>query len=205
MKLLFQVEGRTDEAVLKHFVELTLGFEIETILTYRRPGGWQAALRTLTPALQQAWKDKDCLGAVVVIDADDSIPHDQHGPEDARECRTCAIRSARFPQQDRSGWAGSFRVAVGVPVQSIEAWLLHFGYAIDRRSSGPPQRLHRREAKRLLYGSVSPAPSAIDWVLERLLPRIDMMGLDSLAGSQPSFAHFRREVVELRAGYNPSA
>ncbi len=191
MRVAFHVEGTTDQVVLCDFVEKIVGRAVEPHVYRKRAGGWAAAIATMVPAVWQAWQ-LGCVGAIVVVDADSTTPHELHAPDAPGDCRHCLLRSM-LPRLPPRG-DGSMTIVTAVPVQAIEAWLLAFGEHLLRQSVGPPQHLHRHEARRLLYGVVQPTPSEIREVCERLLPRVDSAASDRLAQSQVSFRDFRDQV-----------
>ncbi len=192
MKVGFQVEGPIDRMVLLAFVNAILERDIDPVFYEKRAGGLTEVLRTLEKCLWKFWADA-CAGAVIVVDANGTTPHDSHPAELAADCRYCHLR-ARLPALPDGGTAQKTKYAVAVPVQAIEAWLLHFGHHVNRRPSGPPQSLDRREAKRLLWGDVAPSHAQFDEVWEKILPNLNRDELERLAAAQPSFRAFQAEV-----------
>lgn len=198
MKVAFQVEGGVDLRVLKSLVATLLGQPIEGEVYPRRAGGIDATLRSLEQAVWSAWA-RGCVGVVVGVDADASTPHSAHADGPPGDCRLCRIlRDLPAPLPARPPLP-ALRYAIAVPVQAIEAWLLHFGYYVERRSPGPPQLLDRHAAKRLLRRTMSPTEGNVSAVCDAILPHLTPTDLDALAVAQPSFAEFRSALLAWTA------
>lgn len=133
MRVAFHVEGTTDQVVLCDFVEKIVGRAVEPHVYRKRAGGWAAAIATMVPAVWQAWQ-LGCVGAIVVVDADSTTPHELHAPDAPGDCRHCLLRSM-LPRLPPRG-DGSMTIVTAVPVQAIEAWLLAFGEHLLRQSVG---------------------------------------------------------------------
>lgn len=193
MRVAFQVEGPTDLRVFSTFVSVILGSSVEVEEYRKRIGGVGEVFRTLEKSMWDAWS-KGCRGAVISVDADDTTRHAQHPSSAPNNCRYCEVQTG-LPALPPRPSTPAFTFAVAVPVEALEAWLLQFGHLVDSRSPGPPQNLPRKEAKKLLWGAVKPAPSQIDRVLNKILPALDASAVALLAEHQPSFAAFQAEVA----------
>lgn len=191
MKIAFQVEGPSDETTFPRLVGVLLGTSIDVVKYEKRRGGVGEVFRTLQASAWSAWR-RGCRGMVVSVDCDSAVPHAEHAVDPA-DCRYCQVERG-LPQLPSRAPEPEFAFAVGVPVRALEAWLLHFGARVNRRSPGPPHGLDRRDAKRLLWGAIEPSGVEVRAVLDRILPTITESDLNALAGQQPSFADFAAAV-----------
>ncbi len=132
MKIAIFSESSTDEAFLKILIEGILGEEIEVIpfpnnLKSRGSG----VPRDVPVVLLGVYHNTEAEFLVIVRDSDDSPIHKKEhlepDNEEAKKCRLCDLRqkvkSALENLTPRTG-KENFKVAVGVAVPAIEAWLL---------------------------------------------------------------------------------
>lgn len=162
-------ESPADDAALSILVSAVLGCEIEPIAPRSLSSrGWPAALGTFGPTYKELTYNTDAGGLVQVVDSDLSPAHEetheQAGQEDAR-CRLCQLRLTLLPLRSWSPpGAGRrpLRVALGLAVPSVEAWLL---FAKDHRvgealwSTAWPKESRTgavRELKSVLYDTDRP-------------------------------------------------
>ena len=132
MKITIFSESETDEAALKILIEGILGEEIEAIsfpnhLQSRGSG----VPRDVLAVLRGVYYRTEAEFLVIVRDSDDSPihtpEHNEAESEEAKKCRLCDLRQkVESASENLRPMAGkeNFRVAVGVAVPAIEAWLL---------------------------------------------------------------------------------
>lgn len=193
MRVLFQVEGWIDLFVLPRLVEKIAGHPIEAVDERRPAGGWASCLRTLEAGLSCGVR-QGCEHAVIAVDADSTPRHDGHGEGLDPKCRRCAI-DAEVQQLRHKGHLQRLHIAAAVPVEAIEAWLLQFGHVVRRAPAGRPQHMSRRDVKRRLWGTETPAPREYEFVAHSILERLGPAELDRLSADQPSFGAFREAVA----------
>ena len=170
MKVAYLAESPADAAALKILTEGVLGKATQPAshvgLEHR---GWPT-VRTIFPTvIKQLHYHTDAEGFVLVVDANGSPPHQAtHNPPGPPEpqCRLCQLRGivemARGelrPRADRP----LLRIAVGLAVPTIEAWLLcgadpHVTEAawINGLKEGP-MPYTKTDLKRRLYGTSRPS------------------------------------------------
>jgi len=131
MKVAFFAESPADQAALTILAEAILGRSTETIshagLKHR---GWPSVRTVLPAVLKELHYHTDAEGFVLVVDSNGTPPHlPAHEPSQESEpkCRLCQLRriADEVMQQvrPRSG-APPLKVALGLAVPTIEAWLL---------------------------------------------------------------------------------
>jgi len=132
MKIAIFSESPTDEAALKILIEGILGEEIEEIPfpNHLRSRG-SGVPRDVPFVLRAVYYNTEAEFLVVVRDSDDSPIHKKEHLEpnnkESEKCRLCDLRrKVNYALESLTPMAGkeNFRVAVGVTVPSIEAWLL---------------------------------------------------------------------------------
>jgi hypothetical protein len=200
MKIAFQVEGPSDFTVLTTLTRRILDCAVEPVRRERRPGGVAAVKSTLNAVAWEFWRSDAC-GLVVVIDNDDQMPvHDaSHTSQEAayakHGCNYCQLREL-LPELPERPDPGSFRFAIGVAVQQLEAWLLFGANHAGLKKESQPESIPAAQLKPRLYGS-SHAP----WrQRERICKTIaDGVELNALEAACPSFGFFRKSVLMLKS------
>lgn len=129
MKVAILSESSADEAALRILADAALG--VETILPdplSLKSRGWGSVPKVLSAVVQHLHYQTDCLGLVVVVDSNGSLLHENgHEATPNADCRLCTLRGIR--QQALSALTvvpgrTTLRVAIGIAIPSIEAWLL---------------------------------------------------------------------------------
>lgn len=131
MKVAFFAESPADQAALAILTEAILGGPTETVLhAGLRHRGWPTVRSVLPAVLKELHYHTDAAGLVVVIDSNGSPPHSLGHESEGRQmpqCRLCQLqgiaREALSKVTPRSGQP-ALRVAIGLAVPTIEAWLL---------------------------------------------------------------------------------
>lgn len=132
MKIAIFSESPNDEAALKILIEGILGEEIEEIPfpNHLRSRGSGVA-RDVPAVLRGVYYRTEAEFLVVVRDSDDSPihkkQHDKPGNKEAEKCRLCDLRKkVKTALENLTPQSGkeNFKVAIGVAVPAIEAWLL---------------------------------------------------------------------------------
>lgn len=132
MKIAIFSESSTDEAALKILIEGILGEEIEEIPypNHLRSRG-SGVPRDVPFVLRAVYYNTEAEFLIIVRDSDDSPIHKKEHLEpnnhEAKKCRLCDLRQKvksalenLRPMLEKK----NFKVAVGVAVPAIEAWLL---------------------------------------------------------------------------------
>lgn len=130
MKVCIVSESPADESALAIVVEAVRAAPLTIVPPSRlRARGWPSVRNVLPSALKHLHFRTDADGAVFIADSDDSPVHDpkKPGPTCSSECRLCELRALATdtlgtlkPMPGRR----LLRVAIGLAVPSIEAWLL---------------------------------------------------------------------------------
>jgi len=169
MKIAVVSESPTDEAVIKILIDKIAG-----LASLRaRHGGWSNIFRDLSRIINILhYNQPDVEAMVVVMDSDDSPPHesrhDQPGSEDP-ECRLCRartiVRVVLAEAKTLPNRAG-LKTALGLAVPAIEAWLrcgvdAHVNeVAWSRKLRGEDVSYDRQSLKLDTYGSYQPNTTA---------------------------------------------
>lgn len=132
MKIAVFSESRTDEAALKILIEGVLGGEIEEVpYPNRLQSRGSGVLRDVPAVLRGVYYNTEAEFLVIVRDSDDTPIHKkEHYEPDNKEfevCRYCELHQAvEFTLENLAvkQRKENFKVAVGVAVPAIEAWLL---------------------------------------------------------------------------------
>jgi hypothetical protein len=166
MKICIYSESTADEAALRILADALLGIASEPVLLSGAPlraRGFSTVFGLLPSIVRQLHFHSEAEGLLVAVDSDDgpvhTPRHNAHSSE-AQGCRFC--RLARRVQQSLSGLSHSptkklLKVAMGVPVPAIEAWLLfgkkHPVGEAHWQGNLPPKRGSelRQELKDMLY------------------------------------------------------
>lgn len=132
MKIGIFSESPSDEAVLKILVEGIIGEEIEVVPYPNRLQSRGSGVRRDVPiVLRGVYYNTEAEFLIIVRDSDDTPvhkkEHDEPNNKEAENCRYCELRKVvksalenLTPTQRKE----NFKVAVGVAVSAIEAWLL---------------------------------------------------------------------------------
>lgn len=197
MKIALLCESPVDEAALRVLVAAMLAEPIEWIThphLAKRHGGYSSLLSGFPTVLRALHFNSDVDGLVTLIDSDDSPLHvETHVQVAESDCRICRIenaiqsfrRSLKPPQEHR------WRVALGLPVPCLEAWLLagndpHVGEAEwSRRLADAGQKgrettaAYRRRLKKAVFGTDSIPSAGMSHVASnharRLADNIDLL------------------------------
>ena len=130
MKIAILSESPVDDAVLRVLVEAILGQATEAIpFPFLRTRNWPSVLNDAPTVLKHLHFQTDAQGLVLVADSNHKPVH---GPAHDQfeigepQCRLCQLRSVVTETQRRlSPVAGraELRVAIGLAVPALEAWL----------------------------------------------------------------------------------
>jgi len=188
MKLAVFSESPADEAAVRILVDAILGSPTQPVaLAGLRTRGWPAVLSTLPAVIRQLHYHSDADALVVVADSDDSPVHDpSHDVSggSAPGCRFCQLRaeaSAVFAKLTPVSARRPLKLAIGLAVPAIEAWLLagsdvHVTEPTWTRSLATKTRAYtRRELKRRVYGA-EPVSLAVE--TERMRERAARLASD---------------------------
>ncbi len=132
MKIAIFSESPTDEAALKILIEGILGEEIEeTPYPNNLRSRGSGVIRDVPAVVRAVYYNTEAEFLVIVCDSDDSPIHKKEHLEpnnkDSERCQLCRLRvvvRATLKTLGSKPGKGNFKVAVGVTVPSIEAWLL---------------------------------------------------------------------------------
>jgi len=140
MKVAVVSESGVDEAVVQALVRAVLPYQVEFTTVRRRAGGVGELLSRFEIIVKQCWYRLAVDGLVCVLDADMTVVHREAAsgwePLSTRtstvemcgsECRLCRLRRAwnrLFAARHAPHGVFPVRVALGLAVPSIEAWLL---------------------------------------------------------------------------------
>jgi len=169
MKIAIFGESTADEDATAILVSGILGADIERPhLPSLRTRGWSQMLAELPRIIRALHFNSDADGLVVIAD---SNGHSLHGPEHEEapksdaDCRFCAIREVAQCELARlkaRPVLPPLRVAVGLAVPALEAWLLSqrrtgLTEAMVKVARQERRELHSRaQLKELLYGTSRP-------------------------------------------------
>jgi hypothetical protein len=129
MKVAILSESSADEAAIRIWVDAILGFKTTTVILDKRirlHRGWPGVREDLSFVVRHLHYHTDADVLVVVVDSDSSLPHDQSHLSAMANCRLCELRGKiRQIQSILKAVPGlrSMRVAIGLAVPAIEAWL----------------------------------------------------------------------------------
>lgn len=193
MKLMFGVESVNDHAAYRGLIGAILGRRIEAgEVRILRPHQPEAAAIVVRQAHRLG-----LAGVVLALDNDGVEPlHEGHEPPTNTSCRHCLLLKAAQADGVRT-WPRPalprLGIVFGVPVQTIETWLL---LASRHPFAGHPHSIGRRSAerrllKRWLYGMERPTLEVMQKVTADVTAN---MNLEALASASRSFAHFSDQV-----------
>ena len=131
MRVAYFAESPADQAALTIFTEAILGHATTPIshsgLVHR---GWPSVRTVLPAVLKELHYHSDAEGFVLVVDSNGSTPHEPtHDLVNAREskCRLCQLRlmaTETLRQVRPRSSQPALKIALGLAVPAIEAWLL---------------------------------------------------------------------------------
>jgi len=169
MKIAIFSESPTDEAALKILVEGILDEKIEEVPSPNRlQSRGSGVLRDVPIVLRGVYYNTEAGFLIIVRDSDDTPihkkEHDEPNNEESAICRYCELcKATNNALGNLSSIPGkeNFRVAIGVTVPAIEAWLLcdvnpHASEATwinKQKEEGFNLYNDRRSLKAKLYGS----------------------------------------------------
>ena len=169
MKIAIFSEFTTDENVLKILVEGIIGEEIE-IVPYpnKLQSRGSGVPRDVPAVLSSVYYNTEAEFLIIVRDSDDTPihkkDHDEPNNKEIEKCRFCElhkiVESALEHLTHKQG-KENFKVAIGVAVPAIEAWLLcgvnpHASEATwinKQKEKGFNLYSNRKKLKAALYGS----------------------------------------------------
>ena len=131
MKVAILSESEADETVIRVFVDALL--QRESLHISHAPlqaRGWPAVLNILPAVIKYLYYSTDAAALIVLADSNHTPVHQpapEHTGEHGQQCRLCLLRESatRTLQGLRPVTSrGNIRVAVGLAVPSLEAWLL---------------------------------------------------------------------------------
>jgi len=216
----FHAEGN-DLLILKVFLaKLLVVHESELLMppVDSSGRGWELVLRLLPDALRRFYNQ--CAQAVVVaVDNDGDVdvqaaglPEDGHHPRHwnhvdrfNNDCRFCQLEQAVakvraelnwLPQKPGTMWP----VVIGVPVETIEAWvLLTQSLIMPGRGTRDAESLKRTVLKQRLYGSPAATLNNVTEIALPLLRELEPQHLIQLCELSRSFKLFADQVLAQRA------
>jgi hypothetical protein len=164
MKIAFFSESKTDEIVLKHLVEEIKKAEIEKadLPTNLRFRSSSHLVKNLPVVIRSVHYNSDANFLVIASDSDDYPVHiAQHDINENAQCHLCRLRKiVKESLAEIQSFEGKemLKIAIGVPVPAIEAWLL-FGINPHvsentwiRKQNGEKIVFDRKILKAQLYG-----------------------------------------------------
>lgn len=169
MKIAFVSESPADEAAIKILVDAVVGSESELFSLRTRPGGWTKIFELLPSIINGLHYGTDVEALVVVMDSDESPPHQNtHEPpnEENPECRLCRLRATGRTTLARLRALPTrteMKTALGLAVPAIEAWYRagldpHVNeVAWTRKLLGEDVSYDKRSLKQDTYGSYQPS------------------------------------------------
>lgn len=168
MKVTVLSESPADEAAVRILVEGVLGSSTESIPPPPlRTRGWSTLPAILPGAINHLYYRTDADALVIVVDADDSTPHQQQHdlPNSANnKCRLCRLRALGVQTLSKLKVVPTrsrLKTAIGLAIPAIEAW---YRYQLDphaieadliRRPDAGTRAL-RSQLKQDVYGTVQP-------------------------------------------------
>lgn len=167
MKLVVLSESPDNEAAIRVLVDGILGTKTDHVAPpYLRTRGWPQVLNVLPGVLKQLYYHTDAEALVVIVDSDDSDPHQRiHLSTNSVSCRLCRLQS--LADRVRSGLTRianrpPLRTAFGLAVPALEAWLRcgidpqAIEATLVQRSDGRTRAL-RQQLKLDVYGVDRPS------------------------------------------------
>ena len=170
MKIAILSESAADEAAIRVLVDGILGIpSTHVVMPPPRSRGWSAIVTLLPNVINRLYYGTDAQLLVVTADSDETTPHESvsHRDTESRSnCRFCELNekangvlSRLAPVPGRA----MLRVAIGVAVPAIEAWLAcdqqpHLSEITWKRVlAGQSKRYSKQSLKTGLYGTIKPS------------------------------------------------
>jgi hypothetical protein len=171
MKIAYLAESPADAAALAILTEAILGTKSEPVsYSGLRHRGWPTVRIVLPAVLKELHCHTDAEGFVLTVDSNGSPPHSrEHELPNAsdRQCRLCQLRriADEFHKnvRPRSDPLPPLKIALGLAVPTIEAWLLcgvdsHVTEAAWRNGLRQgPMPYTKKALKYKLYGTSHPS------------------------------------------------
>ncbi len=164
MKIAFFSESKADETVLKNLVEEISEEEIEETDIQKKLQFRSSShlVKNLPVVIRSVNYSSDAEFLVISSDSDDYPVHiAEHDVNENEECHLCRLRKiVKKSLTEIQGFEGqeTLKVAIGIPVPAIEAWLL-FGENPQvsentwiRKQNGEKITYDRKKLKTELYG-----------------------------------------------------
>lgn len=222
MKVAILSESPADEAAIRIFVETLIGTQITPVMhAGLRVRGWPSVRHVFPAVIKQLHYRTDAEALVLVADSNESPVHTKAHEEPGREesvnvkqtCRLCQLRRIRQEVlgqlKNRPGGLPPLKIALGVAVPTIEAWLLcgvdprvgEAGWNTGLQYGNLPYS--KVELKRRLYGTDRPA---LDLEIVRMRESAERLAADLAALEQAFPSGFGAFARELRgwAGTSPN-
>jgi hypothetical protein len=188
MKIAVVSESPTDEVAIKILIDKIAGCESELASLRARHGGWANIFRDLSRIINILhYSQPDVEAMVVVMDSDDSVPHqsshDQPGSEDS-ECRLCLARTIVrkvLAETKALPNRAALKTAIGLAVPAIEAW---FRCGVDahvnevawgRKLRGENIGYDRLSLKLGTYGSYRPNRASAVEAANRIAGNLELL------------------------------
>jgi hypothetical protein len=130
VKIAYYAESPADQAALTILTEAVLGRKTESIKHDGwRHRGWPTVKTVLPSVLKEVHYHTDAEGLALIVDSNGTPPHSSaHEPPNApaSACRLCQLRSIadKVQRQVRPSNRQPLKIALGLAVPAIEAWLL---------------------------------------------------------------------------------
>jgi len=188
MKVTVLSESPADEAAVRILVDGLVGESTESIPPPSlRTRGWSSVLSILPTVIKHLYYRTDSEALVVVVDADDSVPHQpQHDLADFADqnCRLCQLRAVAtqtLTQLKQVSNRSLLRTAIGLAVPALEGWYRcgvdpHAIEADLMRRLDARTRALRNQLKRDVYGTDRPGREmAIHRATEEAHRLVDML------------------------------
>lgn len=170
MKVAILSESPADDAAIRILTEAILATKTEIVLhAGLRTRGWPSVRSVFPAVLKQLHYHTDADGLVLVVDSNGTPihqpAHEQRGGE-VRACRLCQLRAIRDEVLNQLKPRVAFpalKIAVGLAVPAIEAWLLcgvdpHVSEASQQMGLESGRFLYTKsQLKAKLYGTTRPS------------------------------------------------
>jgi len=200
MKVAYFAESPADESALRILTEAILGRPTEPVmhggLRRREGGGWNTVVTVLPSVLKELHLHTDADGLVLCLDSNGAPPHlPEHDSGRVIEprCRLCKLRGiaeATLGQVRSRPHQGRLKIAIGLAVPTIEAWLLcgvnshvtEAAWINGLRDTPGRMPYSKGDLKRELYGTSHPSLSIETDKMKAAATRLaqDLSSLDRL-------------------------
>jgi hypothetical protein len=172
MKVAYYAESPADQAALTIITEGILRRQTESVShAGYRSRGWNSVVSVLPVVIRQLHYHSDAEGLVLILDSNGSQPHlpEHEGPQARdRKCRLCKLRGIIddvLAKVRPRAHLPPLRLAVGLAVPAIEAWLLcgadshvtEAAWINGLKESRGRMPYTKGDLKRQLYGTSHPS------------------------------------------------